>query len=195
MNQLFPIFVKLDQIQTLLVGGGNVALEKFQALISNDPSLNLTIIAREIIPSFKELLKEYPHIKLTIRPFEDIDIINKQLVIAATNNIELNNHLRALTAQHNILFNAADKPALCDFYLGSIVKKGDLKIAISTNGKSPTIAKRIKELLNDLLPAEIDETLALMSSYRDQLKGDFEFKVKQLNEHTRNILRHERQRD
>ena len=192
MNQLFPIFVKLDQVHTLLVGGGKVALEKFQALIANDESVQLTVVAREILPEFEDLLKAYAHIQLHIRPFEASDIDNKQLVIAATNNVELNDQLRSLTAQHNLLFNAADKPELCDFYLSSIVKKGDLKVAISTNGKSPTMAKRIKELLNELLPEEIDETLSLMSAYREQLKGDFEFKVKQLNEHTKNILRHER---
>ncbi|WP_312189393.1 bifunctional precorrin-2 dehydrogenase/sirohydrochlorin ferrochelatase [Sphingobacterium sp.] len=192
MNQLFPIFVKLNQIHTLLVGGGKVALEKFQALVSNDETLKLTVVTREIIPSFEELLQNYPQVQLHIRSFEPADMKDKQLVIAATNNIELNDQLRSLTRQRNILFNAADKPELCDFYLGSIVKKGDLKVAISTNGKSPTIAKRIKELLNDFLPEEIDETLSLMSAYREQLKGDFEFKVKKLNEHTKNILRHER---
>ncbi|MBB1643396.1 MULTISPECIES: bifunctional precorrin-2 dehydrogenase/sirohydrochlorin ferrochelatase [Sphingobacterium] len=192
MNQLFPIFVKLNQIDTLLVGGGKVALEKFQALISNDESLKLTIVTREIIPEFEELLQNYAQIQLNIRPFAPDDLTDKQLVIAATNNIELNEQLRNLTRQNNILFNAADKPELCDFYLGSIVKKGNLKIAISTNGKSPTIAKRVKELLNDLLPEEIDETLSLMSTYREQLRGDFEYKVKQLNEHTKNILRYER---
>ncbi|MNJ94153.1 Siroheme synthase [compost metagenome] len=192
MNQLFPIFVKLNQIDTLLVGGGKVALEKFQALISNDEKLRLTIVTREIIPEFEELLQNYTQIQLYIRPFTPDDLTDKQLVIAATNNIELNEQLRNLTRQNNILFNAADKPDLCDFYLGSIVKKGDLKIAISTNGKSPTIAKRVKELLNDLLPEEIDETLSLMSTYREQLRGDFEYKVKQLNEHTKNILRYER---
>ncbi|MGJ1224366.1 siroheme synthase [Sphingobacterium siyangense] len=192
MNQLFPIFVKLNQIDTLLVGGGKVALEKFQALISNDEKLRLTIVTREIIPEFEELLQNYAQIQLYIRPFTPDDLTDKQLVIAATNNIELNEQLRNLTRQNNILFNAADKPDLCDFYLGSIVKKGDLKIAISTNGKSPTIAKRVKELLNDLLPEEIDETLSLMSTYREQLRGDFEYKVKQLNEHTKNILRYER---
>ncbi|WP_104381922.1 bifunctional precorrin-2 dehydrogenase/sirohydrochlorin ferrochelatase [Sphingobacterium sp. HMA12] len=192
MNQLFPIFVKLDQIQTLLVGGGKVALEKFQALITNDERLKLTVVAREIVPEFERLLVNYPHVRFHIRPFETNDVENKQLVIAATNNMELNDELRELTSLHNILFNAADKPDLCDFYLGSIVTKGNLKVAISTNGKSPTIAKRVKELLNDLLPAEIDETLSLMSEYREQLKGDFEFKVKKLNEHTKNILRHER---
>ena len=192
MNQLFPIFVKLNQIDTLLVGGGKVALEKFQALISNDEGLKLTIVTREIIPEFKELLQNYTQIQLHMRPFRPDDLTDKQLVIAATNNMELNEQLRNLTGQNNILFNAADKPELCDFYLGSIVKKGDLKIAISTNGKSPTIAKRVKELLNDLLPEEIDETLSLMSAYREQLRGDFEYKVKQLNEHTKNILRNER---
>ncbi|WP_343322330.1 precorrin-2 dehydrogenase/sirohydrochlorin ferrochelatase family protein [Sphingobacterium multivorum] len=192
MNQLFPIFVKLNQIDTLLVGGGKVALEKFQALISNDEGLKLTIVTREIIPEFKELLQNYTQIQLHIRPFRPDDLTDKQLVIVATNNMELNEQLRNLTRQNNILFNAADKPELCDFYLGSIVKKGDLKIAISTNGKSPTIAKRVKELLNDLLPEEIDETLSLMSAYREQLRGDFEYKVKQLNEHTKNILRYER---
>lgn len=192
MNRLFPIFVKLDQVNTLLVGGGKVALEKFHALIASDESLNLTIIAREILPEFALLLQSYQHIQLHVRSFEENDMINKQLVIAATNNVQLNERLRSLTSQHKILFNAADKPELCDFYLGSIVQKGNLKVAISTNGKSPTIAKRVKELLNDLLPAEIDETLSLMSAYREQLKGDFEFKVKKLNEHTKNILRHER---
>jgi siroheme synthase-like protein len=192
MNQLFPIFVKLNQIHILLVGGGKVALEKFQALVSNDETLNLTIVAREITPGFEDLLQNYPQIQLHIRPFAPNDLTNKQLVIAATNNIELNDQLRSLTSKEHILFNAADKPDLCDFYLGSIVKKGNLKIAISTNGKSPTMAKRVKEFLNDLLPEEIDETLSLLSAYRDRLKGDFEFKVKKLNEHTKNILRHER---
>jgi uncharacterized membrane protein YfcA len=75
----------------------------------------------------------------------------------------------------------ADKPELCDFYLGSIVKKGDLKLAISTNGKSPTVAKRLKEVLNESLPDELDATLQQMSALRETLSGDFADKVKQLN--------------
>jgi len=86
------------------------------------------------------------------------------------------------------LVNAADKPDLCDFYLSSVVQKGDLKIAISTNGKSPTIAKRIKEVLNDSLPAEIDELLSNMQQVRNKLSGDFAEKVKQLNEITKGLL-------
>ncbi|MGJ1431013.1 precorrin-2 dehydrogenase/sirohydrochlorin ferrochelatase family protein [Sphingobacterium spiritivorum] len=188
MNTLFPIFIKLNQIRTLLVGGGAVALEKFQALTAQDSQVQLTIVGKEIKTELKSLAAAYPHVELFEREFTAADLLNKQLVISATNNPELNEEIRVLTQQQNILLNAADKPALCDFYLGSIVRKGNLKVAISTNGKSPTIAKRVKDLLQDLLPEEIDKTLELMSQLRDKLKGDFEYKVKALNEHTKSLI-------
>jgi siroheme synthase-like protein len=81
----------------------------------------------------------------------------------------------------------ADTPDLCDFYLSSIVQKGDLKIAISTNGKSPTIAKRLKEVLIDLIPDEMENILNNMSKIRDKIKGGFAEKVRQLNELTKSI--------
>jgi siroheme synthase-like protein len=84
--------------------------------------------------------------------------------------------------------NAADKPDLCDFYLSSVVKKGNLKIAISTNGKSPTVAKRLKEIFNNLLPEEIDEVLNNVEAIRNSLKGDFTDKVNQLNELTKGLI-------
>jgi siroheme synthase-like protein len=86
-----------------------------------------------------------------------------------------------------ILINVADKPDLCDFYLGSVVQKGNLKVAISTNGKSPTIAKRLKEVLNETLPQELDSLLDNMQNIRNQMKGDFTEKVKQLNEITKTL--------
>ncbi|MGJ1368263.1 precorrin-2 dehydrogenase/sirohydrochlorin ferrochelatase family protein [Sphingobacterium spiritivorum] len=188
MNTLFPIFIKLNQIRTLLVGGGAVALEKFQALTAQDSQVQLTIVGKEIKTELKSLAAAYPYVELFEREFVAADLQDKELVISATNNPELNEEIRVLTQQQNILLNAADKPALCDFYLGSIVQKGNLKVAISTNGKSPTIAKRVKDLLQDLLPEEIDETLELMSQLRDKLKGDFEYKVKTLNEHTKSLI-------
>src|SRR5690606_15312082 len=93
-----------------------------------------------------------------------------------------------LASENHILLNVADKPSLCDFYLGSVVQKGNLKIGISTNGKSPTIAKRLKEFLNDLLPEEIDQTLDLMQTMRNSLKGDFQEKIKVLNAHTKDLI-------
>ncbi|MGZ4117908.1 MAG: TSUP family transporter, partial [Bacteroidia bacterium] len=83
-----------------------------------------------------------------------------------------------------ILINVADTPDLCDFYLGSIVQKGDLKIAISTNGKSPTLAKRLKEVFNEALPDDTQESIENLNKFRDLLKGDFTNKVKELNKAT-----------
>lgn len=188
MNTLFPIFVKPDQIHILLVGGGPIGLEKFQAIIHNNDQAKVTVIASEICCEFKIILMQYAHVRFEERDFVESDLDHKHLVMLATNNHELNDQIRALASARFILLNAADKPQLCDFYLGSIVKKGNLKIAISTNGKSPTIAKRVKELLQNMLPEEIDDTLELMSQLRDQLKGDFQAKVAALNEHTKSLV-------
>ena len=87
-----------------------------------------------------------------------------------------------------MLINVADKPALCDFYLGGIVTKGDLKIAISTNGKSPTVAKRLRQLFEAILPDTIDELLQNLQTYRQQLKGNFEEKVATLNQLTASLI-------
>jgi len=188
MNTLFPIFVKLEQLQVLLVGAGPVGLEKLQALFRNAPKANVLIVAEHIIPEVTAYIADKDTVHFERRPFRETDLEGKDLVIVASNNSSLNEEIRTMTKSHNILLNVADKPELCDFYLGSIVQKGNLKIGISTNGKSPTIAKRLKEFLNDLLPEEIDETLELMNELRLQLKGDIKMKIKKLNEHTRSLI-------
>jgi len=96
--------------------------------------------------------------------------------------------IRIEAKKQNLLVNVADKPNLCDFYLGSIVTKGNLKIAISTNGKSPTFAKRLKQVLNESLPSNMDESLENLNFLRDQLKGDFQDKVDKLNQYTATLV-------
>lgn len=189
MNTLFPIFVKMDQIQTLLVGAGPVGLEKLQAIFRSSPLAKVKIVAEQVIPEVIEFIADKKSVQLEQRSLLASDLEGKDLVMVASNNPDLNTQIRTLTRTQQILLNVADKPDLCDFYLGSIVQKGNLKIAISTNGKSPTMAKRLKEFINDLLPEEIDETLELMQEYRNQLRGDFEDKVKKLNAHTQDIIR------
>jgi|SRR5690606_7132235 len=188
MNTLFPIYLKLNEINTLLVGAGNIGLEKLNALITNSPEAKITIVAEQISEECNKFIEGKRNIKLLIKSFAEIDLENKQLIIMATNNPELNNFVRKLATQRRILLNVADKPDLCDFYLGSVVQKGNLKIGISTNGKSPTMAKRLKEILNNILPDEIDETLSLMAELRDQLKGDLENKITVLNAHTKELI-------
>lgn len=183
-NQLFPVFLKLNQLHTVLIGAGNIGLEKLIAIVNNSPLSTVTVIARTFLPEILLLAAEYKGINIATKSFEEADLDNANLVIAATNDNELNEAIVQAAHKRNLLVNIADKPALCDFYLGSIVQKGDLKLAISTNGKSPTVAKRLKEVLNESIPAEIDTTLQQIAELRKTLTGDFANKVKTLNELT-----------
>ncbi|MEQ7801281.1 TSUP family transporter [Pedobacter sp. ASV1-7] len=187
-NQLFPVFIKLETIHTLLVGAGPVGLEKLNAILQNSPDANVTVIGLEVLPELNKLANQYERVTVLKREFNVSDLDGVDLVVAATNNDDLNQQIRLEADRRNLLVNFADKPDLCNFYLGSIVKKGDLKIAISTNGKSPTIAKRIKEVLNDSLPDEINDTLQNMQALRNTLNGDFASKVKKLNAVTASLV-------
>jgi uncharacterized protein len=188
-NQLYPIFLKLHELRLLLVGGGNVGLEKLQSLVSNSPETHITIVAPLIRDEVRDLAAQYPFIELAERKFEDTDLEGKDLVICATDNKDLHANIKYLANEKGILVNVADTPDLCDFYLGSIVQKGQLKIAISTNGKSPTAAKRIREVLNDALPGELDEVIENLHHVRNSLNGDFEYKVKRMNEITQVLVK------
>jgi siroheme synthase-like protein len=187
-NQLYPVFLKLQELKLLLVGGGNVALEKLNSLLSNSPDTPVTIVAPFIRNEVRELVARHPLCQLVERKFEEADLEDKDLVICATDDKDLHVSIKYLAAERGILVNVADTPELCDFYLGSIVQKGQLKIAISTNGKSPTAAKRIKELLNDALPGELDEVIENLHKVRNSLNGDFEYKVKRMNEITKTLV-------
>jgi len=187
-NQLYPVFLKLEQLNILLVGAGNVGLEKLNSLLSNSPGARITIVAPVVKKEIKELLLNHPACTLTERSFEIGDMENRELIFLATDNPGLHVDIKKLASAKGILVNVADTPELCDFYLGSIVQKGSLKIAISTNGKSPTIAKRIKELLNDIFPDEMDELLDNMETIRNGMKGSFQDKIRQLNELTNSLV-------
>lgn len=187
-NQLFPVFIKLNKLRTLLIGGGNIGLEKLTAILNNSQLADVKLVANEINLEIIKLAKNYPNLKVHQKSYDTDDLNNVDIVFAATNDNALNEVIRADAHQKGLLINVADKPDLCDFYLGSIVQKGDLKIAISTNGKSPTIAKRLKEILNEGIPAELDDTLQNMSALRQTLKGDFTSKVKKLNQVTEGLI-------
>ncbi len=187
MNQMYPIFLKMNLFETLIVGGGNVGLEKLHFLLKSSPNAIVTVVSKDFHPDLVDLSKTHL-VRLVEKEFEVSDLNNKQLVIAATNSIEKNYEIWQSAKNQKILVNVADTPQLCDFYLGGIVSKGNLKVAISTNGKSPTMAKRIRQLLEEALPDNTDDLLNNLNIYRKTLKTDFEGKVKKLNELTQQFL-------
>jgi len=183
-NNLFPVFLKLEFLDTLIVGGGHVGLEKLTAILKNSPTAKVTLVARTIQESIKDLARNHPSVTLYERNFKLWDLWDKDLVMLATDNRSLHENIRKFARTRRLLINVADTPDLCDFYLGSVVTRGHLKIGISTNGKSPTISKRIREYLEEALPEDMNSLLENMEKIRSQIKGDFNHKVKVLNEIT-----------
>jgi siroheme synthase-like protein len=183
-NRLFPIFVKLEELKLLIVGGGNIGLEKLQTVLQNSPSTPITLVAPDIIPAIRELAEQHPNIRLLERPYHQHDLEPADIAIVAVNDRALSEIIARQARTKGILVNVADTPDLCDFYLGSVVRRGNLKIAISTNGKSPTVAKRLKEEIGNMIPDELDAVLDDMQTIRTHLNGDFAEKVRRLNELT-----------
>ncbi len=187
-NKLFPVFLKLEQLSILIVGGGNVGLEKLTAVLNNSPLTNIKLVATSINSRIQELALEFPNIQLEERPFESADVEHADIVIVGINDRNKSGEIARVAKAKNKLVNVADTPELCDFYLSSVVQKGNVKIAISTNGKSPTVAKRLKEVLNDAIPNEINGVADNLSVIRETLNGDFGEKVRQLNELTKTLV-------
>jgi precorrin-2 dehydrogenase / sirohydrochlorin ferrochelatase len=187
-NRLFPVFLKLEELNVLLVGGGNVGLEKLSAMLNNSPNAHVKVVADLFRDDLMAYAKDYPNVKLINRKFEFSDLNHVDLVILATDNPDLHASIKRITAERHILCNVADTPDLCDFYLGSIVQKGDLKIGISTNGKSPTMAKRMREFLDDVIPDDIQNLLENLREIRKSIKGDFQEKIRVLNELTEGMI-------
>lgn len=187
-NHLFPVFLKLEELSLLIIGGGNVAFEKLNSVLSNSPQTKIKLVAIQISEAIRQIAEEKETIELHERAYSIEDIEEADLIISAVNSFETSAQIKEVAKLKGKLSNVADKPSLCDFYLGSVVKKGSVKIGISTNGKSPTIAKRLKEVISDLIPDEMEDILENMQSIRKGMNGDFDEKVKHLNDITKVLV-------
>ena len=180
-NNLYPIFIKLDEIQTLIVGGGNVGLEKVNFILSQSPQAKIKIVAKEFHPQIIKIAIENRNVQLSEREFVGEDLIGIKLLILATNNKKVNFEIHQKAKENNILTNVVDNPPLCDFYTSAVLKKGPVKIAVSSNGVSPTLAKRLRDIINDVLPDEVENSAEVLNKVRNSIKGDLAKKIELLN--------------
>ena len=187
-NNLYPIFLKAHQLEVLIVGGGKVGLEKLSFLLKSSPNANVQLVAPEIDKEILELVKRH-QVKIIKESFDNTFLKNKHLVIVATDNEAKNIEIYNECKGRNLLVNLADNPRYCDFYLGGIVTKGNVKVAISTNGKSPTTAKRLRQFFEEVIPENIDDLVTNLNTYRKSIKGNFEEKVSVLNELTKSLVK------
>ena len=133
---LFPMFLKLAGRPCLVVGAGLVGVEKVEGLLPAGPALH--VVAPEAVPRIQSLAAE-GRLGRTQREYQPSDLDGIFVAIAATATPAINHAVYEEAFSRGILCNAVDDPPFCDFYFGSIVRRGDLQIAISTNGESPRL--------------------------------------------------------
>lgn len=186
-NELYPVFLKVSQLNILIVGGGNVAEEKLTFLLKSSPNAQVEMVS----PMFREAtiaLAEKFGIQMHNEVYHKKYLEGKHMVVATTDNVPVNEQVYHDCRAQQILVNVADNPPFCDFYMGGIVTKGNVKVAISTNGKSPTTAKRLRQFFEDVIPENIDDLVKNLNEFRKTIKGDFEEKVETLNEFTKGLV-------
>ena len=144
MTSLFPMFMKLDGRQALVVGAGKVGEPKIGGLL--ETGARVRVVALDATPAVREWARA-EKIELELRAFANDDLRGAFLVIVATNSRTLNERIYHEAQQLGVLCNVVDVPDLCDFYYPSIVRRGDLQIAVSTAGQSPSLAQKIRQQL------------------------------------------------
>jgi len=163
---LLPIFLKLDGRRGLLVGAGNVALEKISSLLQT--GLRLRVIAPRARDEIRQLASEGT-IEWIQRAFDPSDLDGNFLAIAATDSAEVNAEVYREAVARGILVNSVDDPPHCDFYFGSVVRRGPLQIAISTAGESPAVAQRLRREIDEQLPQELGAWLENLGELRREV--------------------------
>ena len=163
---LFPLFLKLDGKQCLVVGAGPIGLEKVESLLRCGPRLR--VIAPQAVERIQQLHAEQ-QLDWCARTWTPADVAGYDLIIAATNDREVNRAVFEEASRQSILCNTADDPPLCDFFFGSIVQRGDLQIAISTAGESPAVAQGLRRALDSELPANVGQWLADLGQLRREV--------------------------
>lgn len=149
----FPFFIDLEGKQCLVVGGGEVACRKVQALLPF--GVHIRMKAREYCEALQALGKQEVYqdrLKLAYGTFDQEDLQEVFFVIAATDNAELNRKISVECQNRGILVNAVDQKELCSFYFPSLVKKEDLVVGISSGGNSPVLTKKIRKKVEKELP-------------------------------------------
>ncbi len=159
----YSISLDLEDMPCLVVGGGVVALRKIESLIAS--GARIKVVSPEVASEI-EALEE---VEILRRPFRVEDLHGRFLVISATNKWEVNEQVAKAARKRGMLVNVVDVPDLCNFYVNSQVRRGDLTISVSTGGASPALSKRIRKEIERAYGEEYGDFLLLMREYRPMI--------------------------
>lgn len=168
MTSLFPIFIKLEGKPVLVVGAGKVGEPKIAGLL--DTGAHIRVVATEASATVRQWARE-GKIELEIRPFTAEDLRGIFLAVVATSSRTLNEHIYSEAQRHGVLCNVVDVPDLCDFFYPAVVRRGDLQIAVSTAGQSPSLAQKIRQQLEKQYGAGYADWVADLGETRKLILG------------------------
>ncbi|MCB1616053.1 MAG: uroporphyrinogen-III C-methyltransferase [Pseudomonadales bacterium] len=166
-KKFLPLFHQSEGKKALVVGGGAVAFRRCRILL--DAGFVLTVVALAFDPVLKAMLEKH-NAAIKQKAYEPDDIDNQYLVVAATDDVAVNQAIANVCKKRNIPVNVADNAHACDFVFSSVVERGPLKIAVSAGGKSPVLARLLKHLINGLVPSGYGELAGLVGEYRQKVR-------------------------
>jgi precorrin-2 dehydrogenase len=166
MAALFPMFLKLDDYKCVVVGAGSIAAQKLDSLL--DSGADVQVVAPEASGKIQELARS-GRVAWMQTEFQAEHLAGALLVIAATGNPAVNEQVYRAAQERGVLCNSVDEPERCDFFYPAVVRRGDLQIAISTAGKSPALAQRIRKELEEQFDSSYVSWLQWLGTVRQLL--------------------------
>ena len=177
---LFPLFLKLTARPAVVIGAGHLAESKIESLLA--AQAHVTVVAPGVNARIRDLA-DSGEIELHERSYRHGDVRSAFLAVATTNDPVVNRAVFAEAEAAGVLINAVDDPPFCDFYFPSVVRRGDLQIAISTAGQSPALAQRLRKEINALLPLDTGDWLTELGNLRREV-----LQLEPLNEQRKHLL-------
>ncbi len=176
MKSYYPILLDIEKKTVVVIGGGRVALRKVQDLLEADATVRL--VSPDICKEITDLQDIYSKIEISQREYRAEDIKDAFLVFAATDDTTINSRVRDDSRNAGIPVNVADDLRGSSFTVPSFARKGDLVIALSTGGKSPAYAAKLRREIEDIIPGDIDQILDVLYEVRNLLINDSGFSFK-----------------
>lgn len=168
--RFLPIFMRLTDRPCLVVGGGKIAARKVKLLLRS--GARITLVAPELCGELETLVSE-KKVEYFGRAYQQSDMDEKILVIAATSDQHINEEVSRLAGEHRIPVNVVDQPALCSFIMPSIINRDPIQIAVSTGGTSPVLARLLRARLESFIPTAYGRLASLVEEYRQKVKDRF----------------------
>ena len=166
MNTYYPVYIEMREQPCVVIGGGKIAEGKVEGLLA--AKANVTVISPDLTANLRELVEE-KKITYIARAYQPGDLTGAFMVICATDQAQINHQVWQEASANRQLVNVVDDTPRCNFIAPSILRKGDLSIAISTSGKAPALAVRLKERLQRELGPEYERFLELAGELREPL--------------------------